>query len=137
MTDYRRNRVSGGTYFFTVNLYDRRSEILTRNIDVLREAVRKVRARVPFHIDAWVVLPDHLHCLWTLPEGDTIRDDHDYGAHFDYIHFNPIRHGLVAQPADWPYSSFHRSVVMGLYPADWAADGRVLLNETGEAWNDG
>ena len=39
-------------------------------IDALREAVRQVRARTPFHIDAWVVLPDHMHCLWTLPEGD-------------------------------------------------------------------
>ena len=70
MTDYRRNRVAGGTYFFTVNLYDRRSELLTHNIDALRQAVRKVQARAPFHIDAWVVLPDHVHSLWTLPEND-------------------------------------------------------------------
>jgi putative transposase len=52
MPDYRRNRVPGGTFFFTVNLLDRRSNLLVR------------------HIDAWVVLPDHIHCLWTLPQGD-------------------------------------------------------------------
>jgi putative transposase len=70
MPDYRRSRVPRGTFFFTVNLLDRRSNLLVTRIDALREAVRHVRARVPFHIDAWVVLPDHLHCLWTLPEGD-------------------------------------------------------------------
>ena len=70
MPDYRRNRVAGGTYFFTVNLLDRRSDLLVAQIDALRAAVRGVRARSPFHIDAWVVLPDHMHCVWTLPEGD-------------------------------------------------------------------
>ena len=70
MPDYRRLRVPGGTYFFTVNLLDRRSNLLTLHIDALREAVRATRASRPFHIDAWVVLPDHLHCLWTLPPGD-------------------------------------------------------------------
>jgi putative transposase len=80
VTDYRRNRVPGGTYFFTVNLYDRRSDLLTRHIGVLREAVRKVRAKAPFHIDAWVVLPEHLHSLWTLPEGDM-----DYSARWQAI----------------------------------------------------
>ena len=70
MPDYRRNRVPGGTYFFTVNLRSRRSRLLVTEIDALRAAVRAARARQPFHIDAWVVLPDHMHCLWTLPEGD-------------------------------------------------------------------
>ncbi len=70
MPDYRRNRVPGGTFFFTVNLLDRRSTLLVSRIDALRAAVRQVRARAPFHIDAWVVLPDHMHCLWTLPAGD-------------------------------------------------------------------
>ena len=70
MPDYRRNRVSGGTFFFTVNLLDRRSNLLVRHIDALRAAVRRVRARAKFQIDAWVVLPDHMHCLWTLPHGD-------------------------------------------------------------------
>ena len=163
MPDYRRNRVPGGTYFFTVNLRDRRSNLLTTYIDALRNAVRNVRQRTPFHIDAWVVLPDHLHCLWTLPEGDadfpgrwhrikmgftkaipntesrspmmthrgerglwqrrywehTIRDERDYAAHMDYIHFNPVKHGHAPHPADWPCSTFHRCVAQGLYPADW------------------
>src|SRR5690348_9065376 len=70
MPDYRRSRVPRGTFFFTVNLLDRRSNLLVTRIDALREAVRHVRARVPSQIDAWVVLPDHLHCLWTLPKGD-------------------------------------------------------------------
>jgi putative transposase len=71
MPDYRRNRVPGGTYFFTVALHDRRSDLLVTHIDALRDAVRRVRAKSPFHIDAWVVLPEHMHCLWTLPEGDS------------------------------------------------------------------
>jgi putative transposase len=70
MPDYRRNRVPGGTFFFTVNLLDRRSDLLVTQIRALRDAVRQVRRRAPFHIDAWGVLPDHMHCLWTLPAGD-------------------------------------------------------------------
>ena len=70
MPDYRRNRVPGGTFFFTVNLLDRRSDLLVTQIDLLRDAVRRVRARAPFRFDARVVLPDHMHCLWTLPQGD-------------------------------------------------------------------
>jgi len=71
MTDYRRNRVPGGTFFFTVNLHDHCSHLLIDQIDLLRAAVSHAKRRVPFHIDAWVVLPPHMHCLWTLPEGDT------------------------------------------------------------------
>ncbi len=71
MPDYRRNRVPGGTYFFTVNLLDRKSDLLVTHIDALRDAARGVRARASFHIDAWVVLPDHIHCIWTLPAGDS------------------------------------------------------------------
>ena len=67
MPDYRRNRVPGGTFFFTVNLFDRRSNLLVARIGALRDAVRQARARAPFHIDGWA---DHMHCLWTLPEGD-------------------------------------------------------------------
>ena len=163
MSTYRRLRVPGGTYFFTANLRDRQSDLLTTHIATLREAVRATRARAPFHIDAWVVLPDHMHCIWTLPLGDTayparwqaikkafsralpateprtstmrarqergiwqlrywehtIRDDHDYAAHMDYTHFNPVKHGLVAHPADWPHSTFHRCISAGLYPPTW------------------
>ena len=70
MSDYRRLRIPGGCYFFTVNLEDRRSDLLVRNVDALREAVRSVRRARPFRIDAFVVLPDHLHAVWTLPDGD-------------------------------------------------------------------
>jgi putative transposase len=164
MPNYRRNRVPGGTYFFTVNLEDRDSALLVDHIEELRASVRRARQLTPFHIDAWVVLPDHMHALWTLPEGDsdyprrwqtikllfsrqlplreslpntryqrgergiwqrrywehTIRDDRDYAAHMDYIHFNPVKHGLVVSVADWHHSSFHRCVRAGLYPPSWA-----------------
>jgi putative transposase len=69
--DYRRYRVAGGTYFFTVNLLQRYpNDLLVRHIELLRTVVREVRKNRPFHIDAWVILPDHLHCVWTLPPGD-------------------------------------------------------------------
>ena len=70
MTNYRRNFVPGGSYFFTVNLADRRSRLLTDHIELLREAMRYTQARHPVTIEAAVVLPDHLHAVWTLPEGD-------------------------------------------------------------------
>jgi len=174
MPDYRRNRVPGATYFFTTNLWDRRSGLLVTQIEALREAVRGVRRQLPFRIDAWVVLPDHMHCLWTLPEGDsdfparwrrikaafsrtlpdprrspvksrkgergiwqrgywehTIRDDRDYAAHMDYIHFNPVKHGLVESPGDWLYSSLRRCVAVGLYPPEWLG-GETESMEAGE-----
>jgi putative transposase len=68
--NYRRNLVPGGSFFFTVNLADRRSRLLTERADLLREAFRYVRSRHPFTVDAIVVLPDHLHAIWTLPPGD-------------------------------------------------------------------
>jgi putative transposase len=162
--DYRRHRVPGGCYFFTVNLLERRdNDWLTRHIDGLRAAVRTVRRTRPFTIDACVVLPDYLHCVWTLPPGDDdfstrwrliktifarsvpvterrsdarrrqrergiwqrrlwehgIRDDADFAAHVDYVHFNPVRHGYVAHVAEWRYSTFKACVRRGLYPEDW------------------
>ena len=173
MPDYRRNRMPGGTYFFTVNLLERKSDLLVEYIDCLREAVRMVRFKQPFHIDAWVVLPDHMHCVWTLPDGDadyssrwkaikiafsksipkterlsavriakgergiwqrrywehTIRNDKDYAAHIDYCHINPLKHGLVKQVADWPYSTFHALVKAGIYVENWAGVEDVLDSE--------
>jgi putative transposase len=70
MVLYRRNRVAGGTYFFTVTLRDRSSDVLVRHVGLLRDAFRSVRTERPFTIDAIVILPDHLHAMWTLPEGD-------------------------------------------------------------------
>ncbi len=172
MPDYRRAIQPGGCFFFTVNLLRRRgNDLLTRRVELLRGAVAAVRTRHPFRIHGWVVLPDHLHCVISLPEGDSdyalrwrlikggfskgippgewrsearrhrgergvwqrrywehlIRDEADYAAHMDYVHINPVKHGLVAQVSNWPYSTFHRLVRQGLYPADWAgsasADG--------------
>ena len=165
LPDYRRSRTAGGCYFFTVNLLERRNnDLLVRHIDLLRLSVRKVMRSLPFHVDGWVVLPDHLHCIWTLPTGDDdfsgrwrlirshfsrslpagerrspvrmargergiwqrrfwehlIRDEEDYRRHMDYLHFNPVKHGYVQRVGDWPYSTFHRLVARGVYPADWA-----------------
>lgn len=151
MPDYRRAWVPGGTYFFTVTLLKRNgNNLLIQNIDLLREVVRKVRQRHYFEIHAWVVLPDHLHCIIKLPPNDAdfpvrwrlikmgfakglpiierrsavrvsrgergiwqrrywehlIRDEDDYRAHMDYVHINPVKHGLVLKVADWPYSTF-------------------------------
>src|SRR6266550_4651701 len=71
MTTYRRNLLAGGTYFFTVNLADRRLRLLTKNIECLRAAFCYTRRLHPFTIEAIVVLPDHLHTIWTMPEGDS------------------------------------------------------------------
>jgi putative transposase len=71
MTAYRRNFLPGGTYFFTVNLEDRTLTVLVDHIDRLRAAFRDVRARHPFTVQAIVILPDHLHTIWTLPDGDS------------------------------------------------------------------
>jgi putative transposase len=152
MPNYRRAFVPGATWFFTVNLFDRDSRLLVERIDDFRDSVRDTRRRFPFHIDAMVVLPDHLHAVWTLPDGDSdfplrwrlikvgfsksvpndewrpkarrargergiwqrrywehlIRNERDLAHHVAYCWFNPVKHGLVANVEDWPYSSFHR-----------------------------
>ncbi len=71
MPNYLRYHVAGGCYFFTVNLLERNNTLLVDHIDLLRESVRMCIQKRPFHIDAWVVLPDHMHCIWTLPVGDS------------------------------------------------------------------
>lgn len=172
MPNYRRCRIPGGRYFFTVNLLDRRQDLLVTHVELFRQSVKIVRQKHPFHIDAWVVLPDHMHCVWTLPPGDSdyskrwkaiktnfsksipqtevrskvrirrgergiwqrrfwehvIRDDKDYEAHIDYIHFNPVKHGLVRRVADWPYSTFHRYVEKGVVSSGWAGDSEMEMN---------
>jgi len=70
MTSYRRRKIAGGTYFFTVNLADRGSTLLIDRVDTLRRACRCVLTEHPVRIDAMVILPDHLHAVWTLPPGD-------------------------------------------------------------------
>ena len=72
MPNYRRLFVPGGTWFFTVNLLERQgNDLLLREIATLRQVVRRVKARYPFEINAWVVLPEHLHAVLTLPPGDS------------------------------------------------------------------
>ncbi|WAJ38972.1 transposase [Pseudomonas sp. GOM7] len=168
MSQYRRAREAGASYFFTLVTHQRRP-ILTEATSraALRQAIEQVRLRYPFCIEGWVLLPDHLHCIWRLPPGDAnfsvrwslikrltsqqlvtpaavtlsrrlrresglwqrrfwehcIRDDEDYQRHMDYLHFNPVRHGLVRRVLDWPWSSFHRLVRAGMYPADWGGEG--------------
>jgi len=80
MVFYRRNRVAGGTYFFTVTLADRRSRVLTDHVDILRRVIRQVRLDRPFEIVAMVILPEHIHALWALPEGDA-----DYSGRWQAI----------------------------------------------------
>ena len=70
MPNYRRLRVPGGTYFFTVNLKDRSSGLLIQNIDLLRQSYVAVQQRRPFESIAVVILPDHFHCIWRLPPED-------------------------------------------------------------------
>ncbi|MEK7243088.1 MAG: transposase [Thermodesulfobacteriota bacterium] len=181
MPNYKRNFLAGGTFFFTVVTYERRPWLCTEKArNALRMAIREVRAKRPFTIGAWVLLPDHLHCLWELPEEDhdfsvrwrliktrvsrecanlfekapeipsrllraesnlwqrrfwehTIRDERDYAAHCDYIHYNPVKHGLCKSPGDWRYSTFYRFVTQRIYPADWGAGVEPkIAEETGK-----
>lgn len=168
MSRYRRDNTPGATWFFTVVTYKRRAILCDEPVRAaLRDAIVKTSQSWPFRIDAWVLLPDHMHCLWTLPEGDAnfstrwnlikrrtskalkntchqpewmnasktahreltlwqrrfwehrIRDEWDFEKHADYIHYNPVKHGLCARPMDWAYSSMHRFVEQGVYPVDW------------------
>ncbi len=175
MSHYRRAGFPGGYYFFTLVTYDRRG-IFVEDVAraCLRHAWRTVQGRKPFEIVALCLLPEHLHCIWKLPEGDAdfssrwaaikaiftreylraggitgtrnpshlrsneaavwqrrfwehqIRDELDLGRHINYIHFNPVKHGLVTDPGDWPWSTYHRYLREGHY-------GRqALLDRTDE-----
>lgn len=81
MSRYRRAWVPGGSYFFTVVTYRRRPILCDEPV---RAAIAAVRQRRPFVIEAWVLLPDHLHCLWTLPPGDA-----DYATRWGLIKWQP------------------------------------------------
>ncbi|KTD25164.1 MULTISPECIES: REP-associated tyrosine transposase [Legionella] len=138
MVNYRRSYLPGGTFFFTVTLQNRKSELLIERVNLLKEAVQKVKAQHPFWIKAYVILPEHLHMIWELPKNDwnysqrwkkikaqfsrsvhksgialtktrhneyplwqrrfwehAIKDMKDFENHVNYIHYNPIKHGLV------------------------------------------
>lgn len=164
-------------FFLTVVTHERRPLFsMPANVDCLRQAVGQVRRERPFEIVAAVVVPDHLHFLWELPQGDkdfstrvgrmkalftrsmpeklnsashqsasrrkhrdsgiwqrrfwehTIRDERDFEKHMNYIHYNPVKHGLAGCPHDWPYSSFQKWVEKGVYTRDWCCrcDGRAV-----------
>ena len=71
MPNYRRANAKGGTYFFTVVTYRRQKFLCNQTVrNALRDAIRNTQTTHPFTIDAWVLLPDHLHCIWTLPPND-------------------------------------------------------------------
>lgn len=183
MSEYRRAFVPGGTFFFTV-VTDSRAPLFGDSTAraLLSNVIRRCQRYYPMEIVALVLLPEHLHTIWTLPPGDsnysmrwgwikkeftktwlasggqerpvpaarqrerrhalwqrrfwehTIRDEDDLAAHFDYIHYNPLKHGWVVSPRDWPWSSFHRWVRAGHYSLDWAAtqDKVVLPGDAGE-----
>ena len=72
--------------------------------------------------------------IWqrSLLAGQKSRDANDFARHIDYIHINPVKHGLVTRVRDWPHSSFHRMVERGIYPEDWAGD----ISDHGEAFGE-
>ena len=164
---YRRVFISGASYFFTFVTHQR-AALFSDPVEIerYRRTVQKVRCERPFTLEAEVILPDHVHTLWTLPERDadyptrvrlikaaftrasvrqwinrsesrsakreqtvwqrrywehTIRDERDFQAHLDYIHINPVKHGLVAAARDWPQSTFHEWVERGVYDATWGS----------------
>jgi putative transposase len=159
MPNYHRVHAEGATYFFTVVTAQRKPILQGKHAELLLEIMGEIRQETPFHSEAFVILPDHLHAIWRLPDGDTdyskrwgliksrfskrcglpsisshgqdsgiwqprfwehlIRSDHDWRTHMDYVHFNPIKHGLVKRVVEWPYSSFHQWVKEGFYAPDW------------------
>lgn len=181
MSNYRRANTAGATYFFTVVTYHRRAFLCDEDVrDALKQAIHKVREKHPFTIEAWVLLPDHIHTIWTLPPNDAnfalrwqlikryvtqscgarlhnpqwmnasktkhrestlwqrrywehqIRDDLDYAKHMDYLNYNPVKHQLVKQVKDWPYSTFHRYVKQGVYGENWAIEDLSKAGEFGD-----
>lgn len=178
MSNYRRAKFCGGYYFFTIVTYERR-KILTSELarKHLRHAFDKVRLKRYFKTIAICLLPEHLHCIWKLPEGDgdfstrwslikrdftmnylrdggdefaqnksrlkhrhrdvwqkrfwehQIKDERDLQNHIDYIHYNPVKHGLVKDIGAWPWSTYHKYVESGHY-------GKVDLEKMQQSVND-
>lgn len=160
MSKYRRYYQSNGSYFFTLVTHQRRQIFSSiENVKHFKIAINKVKKKYPFLLNAIVILPDHLHCLWRMPENDNdfstrwrlikryfsmeidtlinqrkekevwqrrfwehfIRDEDDWRKHMDYIHYNPVKHGLVKSPKDWQHSSFHYWVDHGIYKKNWGS----------------
>ena len=155
MPNYRRIKKRGGTYFFTVVTHARRPVFQDGEFrSCLRQILEKTQSQYLFYEEAMVILPDHLHCIWRLPQGDfdyskrwriikgsfthwfrnkgndgkiwqnrfwehTIRNDEDFARHFDYIHYNPVKHNLVDRPVNWEFSTFHKYLSEGWYSEEW------------------
>jgi putative transposase len=158
MSNYKRLYHKGGWYFFTVVTYERRRFFDNpQSVDLLRKAISFTKESHPFDIDAIVVLPDHIHSIWQLPENDDdfstrwrsiktyfskhtesevnhrgeklvwqrrfwehmIKDEEDWRNHLDYIHYNPVKHGLTKRPIDYKFSSFKKCINKGWYPEKW------------------
>jgi putative transposase len=171
MPDYRRLFQPGGTFFFTLVTHRRRPVFRSDEArQCLREAILDVQSERPFELVAIVLLPEHLHCVWKLPNDDSdfskrwgriksqftkswlstggretvvsaaraehhecgvwqkrfwehgIRDEEDFIHHVNYIDYNPVKHGLVRCPHEWPHSSFMRWVEQGYYRRDWLCE---------------
>jgi putative transposase len=178
MSSYRRWRQPGGTFFFTLVTHARRAVLTVPEVRaMLRQAFQGVSVKRPFETLGVALLPEHLHCIWRLPEGDEdyatrwrqikgqvtrgyaagemaespttsarrrrgerglwqrrywehwIRDELDRKRHMDYIHYNPVKHGLVARAGDWPFSSFRRYVALGEYESDWGEAEPTSLHD--------
>ncbi len=171
MPRFYRSRRPGGTFFFTAVTHRRRA-VLTTELGrrCFRKGLERIREQRPFDLVAIALLPDHVHTVWTLPEGDadfstrwqllkryftraylaaggaeseptasmsrqkqrglwqrrfwehTCRDEVDLKRCVDYVHWNPVKHGLVSHVADWPWSTFHRYVKLGEYLSDWGGE---------------
>jgi putative transposase len=168
MPNYRRWFVAGGSFFFTVVVDGRRPLFNNaKAVALFGNIIRDCVARWPLTVNAIVLLPDHLHTIWTMPSGDvaypkrwawtkkeftkqwlegggrdyavsdarhrerrhgiwqprywehTLESEDDFERHFDYIHWNPVKHGHVLCPHEWPHSSFHRYVERGVYDRNW------------------
>ena len=172
MSQYIRCHQPGGSYFFTLVTHSRRPIFINSdNVNKLKNAINKVKIKHPFSLNAMVILPDHLHCLWKLPENDKnfsrrwrlikryfsmevaekinsrgekevwqrrfwehmIRDEEDWRKHMDYIHYNPVKHGLARAPKDWEYSSFNYWVEKGLYEKSWGSMEPIVFTDINEA----
>jgi putative transposase len=160
MSNYHRAYTSGGTYFFTLVTHERRPILCSEQaLARLRNAFRTAIKKFPFLIEGIVILPDHLHCIWKLPENDSdfskrwtcikhyfstgmtgvlnqrrekeiwqkrfwehlVRDEEDFLRCLEYIYYNPVKHGYVASPFDWLWSSFRRDVRKGLFEKYWGS----------------
>jgi putative transposase len=145
MPNYRRSWVPGGTYFFTVVTWNRRP-ILTHaeSRELLRTTWREIKRLFSRQYIRRFELEDKRNAsrvkrneaaIWQRRFWEhTLHDEADLQRHVDYIHYNPVKHGLVKNVADWPWSSFSRYVRLGFYESSWGQGigEQIKEMETGE-----